>query len=114
MKNLQIKGRWHIFNAYVAEVEINFQKVTQVYTVYIFIFVFSVEQTRIWVNGMYGEGKEVCLPKGSIFFFFKDLLLFKAFWVIATAVWKATLAEVIKYGTCKRSLLPLPLFAECE
>lgn len=69
MKNLQIKGRWHIFNAYVAEVEINFQKVTQVYTVYIFIFVFSVEQTRIWVNGMYGEGKEVCLPKGSIFFF---------------------------------------------
>lgn len=59
MKNLQIKGRWHIFNAYVAEVEINFQKVTQVYTVYIFTFIFSVEQTRISVNGMVKEKKSV-------------------------------------------------------
>lgn len=48
------------------------------------------------------------------FFFPKDLPLFKAFWVTATAVWKANLAEVIKYGTCKRNLLPLSLFAECE
>lgn len=48
------------------------------------------------------------------FFSFKDLPLFKAFWVTATAVWKANLAEVINYGTCKLSLLPLSLLAECE